>query len=398
VESHELSGKNIVVGVCATIAAYKSVDLCRRLVEAGANVAPVLTEDATRFVGEVTFSAVATETAHTSLWSDEDPIPHTRLGQWADAIVVAPASADFIAKYANGFGNDLLSATLLASRAPVVICPSMHTEMWEHQAVQTNIATLRNRGVQVVEPEVGALAGGDIGAGRFPETQMIISAVESVFVAQDLEGLTVLVTAGGTREPLDSVRYISNRSSGKQGHAIAEEASLRGAKTVLVTASHLPASNQVEVVKVNTSAEMAQAVFDRSSTADVVVMAAAVADYRVAEPSLTKIKKSNEELTIALEPTVDILTELSSRRNPKQTIVGFAAEDSSVIENAKAKLKNKRLDLIVANNISEPHAGFDVDTNRVSIISPSGKVNEVHSTKKEVARVLFDSIIYLRKS
>ena len=230
-----LEGRRVVLGVCGGIAAYKAIELCRRLVDAGAHVAPVLTADATRFVGTVTFSALASEAAQTSLWDGPDPIPHTRLGQGADVIVVAPATARVIGTYAHGISDDLLTATLLATRAPVVVCPAMHTEMWEHAAVQDNITLLRERGVEIVDPEVGRLAGGDEGAGRLADLDTIVAAVERVLAPHDFEGLTVLVTAGGTREPIDPVRFIGNRSSGKQGLAIAEEASARGARVVLVT-------------------------------------------------------------------------------------------------------------------------------------------------------------------
>jgi phosphopantothenoylcysteine decarboxylase/phosphopantothenate--cysteine ligase len=216
-----LGGRHVVLGVSGGIAAYKAVEVCRRLIDAGAEVSPVLTKGATRFVGTPTFRALATEGPHTSLWDDGDPVPHVRLGQWADLVVVAPATARVIGAYAAGISGDLLNATLLATRAPVLLCPAMHTEMWEHAAVQDNVSRLRDRGVRVLEPAVGRLAGGDLGAGRLPDPQAIVVAAEEVVSPRDLSGLRVLITAGGTREPIDPVRYVGNRSSGKQGHALA---------------------------------------------------------------------------------------------------------------------------------------------------------------------------------
>ena len=255
-----LAGRRIVLAVSGGIAAYKAIDVCRRLVDRGGHVIPVLTAGAERFVGRTTFSALASEPVHTSLWDDADPIPHTRLGQAADVIVVVPATARVIGAYAAGISSDLVVATLLASRAPVVLCPAMHTEMWEHPAVQENLATLRRRGVIVVEPESGRLAGGDIGPGRLAAPDVIAAAVEQALTEPDLAGIEVLVTAGGTREPIDAVRVITNRSSGKQGYAVAAEAARRGAKVTLVSTSDRPAPTGVDLVLVETAAEMADAV------------------------------------------------------------------------------------------------------------------------------------------
>ena len=241
-----LTGRRIVLGVTGGIAAYKAIEVCRRLVDAGAHVAPVLTEGATRFVGEVTFSALASEPVKTSLFDDPDPIPHTTLGQNADLVVVAPATARLLGAYAAGISDDLLTATLLATRAPVVVCPAMHTEMWEHPAVQDNLRVLAGRGVTIVPPEEGRLAGGDVGAGRLADPARIVAALEAVLGPDDLVGLDVLVTAGGTREPIDPVRFIGNRSSGKQGHALADEAASRGAKVTLVTTVDRPTTGGVE--------------------------------------------------------------------------------------------------------------------------------------------------------
>src|SRR3954467_1936788 len=360
-----VAGRRVVLGVTGGLAAYKAIEVCRRLVDAGAHVAPVLTEDALRFVGRTTFDALGSERAHTSLWDDDDPIPHTSLGQSADVIVVAPATARLIGTYAAGISNDLLTNTLLATRAPVILCPAMHTEMWEHPAVQDNLRTLAQRGVHIVAPEEGRLAGGDVGAGRLADPVVIVAAVERVLSAQDLAGLHVLVTAGGTREPIDPVRFISNRSSGKQGHAIAEEAVRRGAKVSLVTTTDRSVPVVVDVVHVQTAEEMEQAVLSRSDACDIVVMAAAVADFRPATAVDRKIKKSSGMPEIVLVPTTDILAALGARRRPGKTIVGFAAETDGVGSNAREKLARKGADLIVANDVGAPGVGFEHDTNAV---------------------------------
>jgi phosphopantothenoylcysteine decarboxylase/phosphopantothenate--cysteine ligase len=390
-----LAGRHIVLGVSGGIAAYKSVDLCRRLVDAGAHVSPVMTPDATRFIGEVTLSALASEPVQTSLWDSPEPIPHTRLGQQADAIVVAPATARVIGAYAAGISDDLLTATLLATRAPVLLCPAMHTEMWEHAAVQDNLARLRRRGVHIVEPGVGRLAGGDVGPGRMAEPADIVTALAGVLLAGGaLAGRTVLVTAGGTREPLDAVRVITNRSSGKQGYAIAEEAGARGAKVILVTTVERPVVGASEVIDVATAAEMQDAVLARSDEADVIVMAAAVADFRPKAPSDRKIKKDEGAPEVVLEPTHDFLVDLGRRKRPGQVLVGFAAETEDVRANAEAKLRRKGLDLIVANDVSAPGAGFEHDTNQVTILGADGTRADVPLTaKREVARAVLDAIV-----
>jgi phosphopantothenoylcysteine decarboxylase/phosphopantothenate--cysteine ligase len=392
-----VAGRRIVLGVTGGIAAYKAVEVCRRLVDAGAHVMPVLTEGATRFIGEVTFSALASEPVQTSLWDEADPIPHTRLGQGADAVVVCPATARLIGAYAAGISDDLLTATLLATRAPVVLCPAMHTEMWEHPAVQDNLRTLAERGVTIVPPAEGRLAGGDVGAGRLAEPDVIVAALDALLSPQDLAGLRVLVTAGGTREPLDPVRFLGNRSSGKQGHALADEAITRGAKVVLVTTVDRPAAAGIEVVRVETAAEMEQAVLTRSDAADVVVMAAAVADFRPVERHDQKIKKAGGAPEITLEATPDILAALGHRKRPGQTLVGFAAETQDLRANAGAKLAAKGADLIVANDVSAPSVGFEHDTNQVLIMSGSGIERDVPlSDKRAVARAVLDAVVSSR--
>jgi phosphopantothenoylcysteine decarboxylase/phosphopantothenate--cysteine ligase len=393
-----LTGRRIVLGVTGGIAAYKAIEVCRLLVDAGAHVVPVLTRGAEHFVGRTTFTALASEPVHSSLWDDADPIPHTRLGQSADAVVVAPATARVLGAYAAGISSDLLTATLLATRAPVVVCPAMHTEMWEHPAVQENLATLRRRGVHVVEPEVGRLAGGDQGAGRLARPAAIVAAVERVLGPQDLKGLRVLVTAGGTREPIDAVRVVANRSSGKQGHAIAAEAAARGATVTLVTTTDREVPPGVEAVAVETAAEMEAAVLERAD-ADVVIMAAAVADFRPVAASDRKIKKDGGVPTIVLEPTPDILAGLGRAKRPGQVLVGFAAETDDVLANARRKLVAKHLDLLVANDVLAPGAGFQYDTNEVMILSNDGAPTTVPlADKRAVARAVLDAVVGCRRS
>jgi phosphopantothenoylcysteine decarboxylase/phosphopantothenate--cysteine ligase len=388
-----LSGKRVVLGVTGGIAAYKAIEVCRRLVDAGAHVAPVMTKGATRFVGEVTLSALASEPVQSSLWDEADPIPHTRLGQGADLIVVAPATARLLADYAAGRSADLLTATLLATRAPVVVCPAMHTEMWEHPAVQDNLATLRARGVHVVEPESGRLAGGDVGHGRLASPERIVAAVDAVLTEPDLVGLRVLVTAGGTREPIDPVRFIGNRSSGKQGHAIAAAAARRGAKVTLITTSSLPVAPEIDRVAVATAAEMQAAVEVAAAASDVVVMAAAVADFRPVTVAGDKLKKADGIPEIRLEPTVDILAVLGATKRPGQTLVGFAAETADVAANAQAKLAAKNADLLVANDVGAPETGFEHDTNAVVIYTAGGGSLEVPlADKAAIADAVLDSV------
>jgi phosphopantothenoylcysteine decarboxylase/phosphopantothenate--cysteine ligase len=386
-----LRGRRVVLGVTGGIAAYKAVEVCRRLVDAGAHVVPVLTGDATRFVGPLTFSALASEPARTSLFEGGDPIPHTHLGRSADLVVVAPATAKVLGKYAHGISDDLLTATLLATRAPVLVAPAMHTEMWEHAAVQENLAVLRARGVHVVEPESGRLAGGDEGPGRLADPERIAAAAADVLRHEGrLAGLQVLVTAGGTREPIDPVRFVGNRSSGKMGYAIAETAAQRGAAVTLITTIGRPvAVSGVEVIDVETAEEMAAAVLDRFPEADVVVMAAAVADFRPKVPASEKLKKREGVPDVVLEPTPDILALLGERKRPDQLLVGFAAETERVREQAAEKMSAKHVDLMVANDVSLPDAGFEVDTNRATLLYSFGSWEETPLvTKVELAGVI----------
>jgi phosphopantothenoylcysteine decarboxylase/phosphopantothenate--cysteine ligase len=392
-------GRRIVVGISGGIAAYKSIEVIRRLVDAGAHVAPIMTEDAHRFIGPVTVSALSSEPVHTSLWDDSSPIPHTRLGQTADLIVVAPATARVIAAYAMGFSQDLLVATLIATRAPVVICPAMHTEMWEHPSVQDNLALLRSRGVIVVDPQEGRLAGGDVGTGRLADPETILSAIDSVLSGhgRDMEGLSVVVTAGGTREPIDAVRVIANRSSGKQGYAIAEEAHKRGAHVTLISTVDRSVASGIRVVSVETAQQMLDAVTEHAPSSDVVVMTAAVADFRPVCVVDGKIKKHNGIPEITLEPTPDILASLGASKPVGQTLVGFAAETDDVLANAQSKLKRKNLDLIVANDVSAPGVGFGHDTNAVSILHADGQQIQVDlATKHTIATAVLDSVVKSR--
>ncbi len=387
---HKQDQPRIVLGVAGGIAAYKAVEVLRRLRDADCFVSPILTPDATRFVGEVTFSALASEPARTKLYGDPTtPIPHTYLGQNADLIVVAPATAHVIARYAMGLSDDLLTATLLASRAPVLLCPAMHTEMWEQPSVQENLATLRRRGVMVVEPEEGPLAGGDSGKGRLPDPEVIAALVLSIVRGESgglLAGRSVVVTAGGTREAIDPVRVITNRSSGKQGHALAEVAARLGAAVTLITAAPLAlapdVARQIIRVNVDSAAQMAEAVDRVAPEADVVIMAAAVADFTV-EAQDAKIKKEQGVPSISLVPTRDILASLGQHRRSGQVIVGFAAETDDVLANAEAKLTRKGCDLLVVNDVSAEGVGFDHSTNEVTILTPGAEPYVVAMTTKE---------------
>lgn len=397
-----LEGKRIVLGVSGGVAAYKAVEVCRRLVDAGAFVSPILTRSAQRFIGAETFSALASEPARTALFDEHDISPHTRLGQSADLVMVVPATAHMISAYATGSSSDLLSATLLATRAPVLVAPAMHTEMWIHPAVQTNIATLRSRNVTIVGPESGHLAGGDSGEGRLSDPATIVAAAEQVLAGASattdtplpMQGLRVVVSAGGTREPIDPVRYLGNRSSGKQGHAIAEEAAMRGASVVLVTTSTVESSPSVQRINVETADEMHQAIAAHASDADLVVMAAAVADFRPVAVADAKLKKTAGIPEIQLVPTVDILAELAQVRPTGQVIVGFAAETNDVTAHAADKLTRKGVQMIVANDVSAPQVGFSHDTNAVQILFADGTATAVPlASKRDVAVAVLDAAL-----
>ena len=391
----------VVLGVCGGIAAYKAVEVCRQLVDAGVHVTPVLTDEATRFVGAVTFSALASEPVQRSLWDEASPIPHTRLGQQADLVLVVPATAHTLARYAAGLSDDLLCATLLATRAPVVVCPAMHTEMWEHASVRENLATLERRGVEIIPPESGRLAGGDSGEGRLADPGVIVARVLERLgraTRRDLHGVRVVVSAGGTREPLDPVRFITNRSSGKQGHAIAVAAARRGAAVTLVTSSPLVLPPDVSLavtrIDVETAADMEHAVGAAAEGAEVVVMAAAVADFRPKQSTTRKLSKEEGLPELVLEPTPDILAGLAARRRPGQVLVGFAAETHDAVERGRKKLARKGVDLLVVNDVSAPGTGFDHDTNEVVILEAAGNAQEIPLTSKDaVANAVLDRVI-----
>jgi len=379
----------IVLGVTGGVAAYKSVLLLRQLMDHGYFVSPVLTPDSLNFVGPSTFSALASEPARTSLYGDPStPSPHTALGQQADLIVVAPATAHFIARLAIGLANDLLGATVLASRAPVLLCPAMHTEMWEQPSVQEHLATLRARGVLIMEPVSGHLAGGDEGVGRLPEPEAIFQTITGILDGYrgPLTGKRVLVTAGGTAEPLDPVRSLTNRSTGHQGYALAEVAARLGATVTLVSAAArdvaLDVRTQIRVVRATTANEMATVVLNEAPTSDVVVMAAAVSDFTVAAQS-QKIKKTDGVPTLTLETTQDIVAALLEQRHEGQILVAFAAETTDVLAHAKAKLARKPVDLLVLNDVSQAGVGFGAATNEVTLLTADGEVTPVPLASKE---------------
>jgi len=394
IPSKSLDNKFIVLGVSGGIAAYKAVEVCRRLGDLGAHVAVTTTQAALRFVGSATWRALSAEHIHHSFWDDPHPIPHTRLGQKADLVLVCPATARVVAAYAAGLSDDILTATLLATQAPVIVCPAMHTEMWEHPALQANIATLQARGVKIVPPGVGQLAGQDSGVGRLAEPDEIVrAALEIVASSNSLKGKKVLVTAGGTREPIDAVRFIGNRSSGKQGYALAEEALARGAEVALVATNPRELSQGINLCLVETAQELEAEVSKRAGASDIVIMAAAVADYKPVSALPTKHKKENGAPTMALEPTPDILLALGASKKDGQLLVGFAAESGDLAQNAQRKLVSKNLDMIVANDILQPTAGFDSDTNEVLIFTKAGEQQKTPIASKRVrASVIFNSL------
>jgi phosphopantothenoylcysteine decarboxylase/phosphopantothenate--cysteine ligase len=388
-----LAGRRIVVAVTGGVAAYKAAYLCRRLLQEGAEVRVVMTEEATNFIGPTTFSAITGKPAIRSLTSADLVSPHTDLGRWADAMVVAPATAATIARLATGLSEEPVSATLLATKAPVLLAPAMHTEMWEHPATVRNLSQLREDGHRIVGPATGGLAGGDEGIGRMAEPDDIVAALEEMLTGS-LSGIRVMVTAGGTREAIDPVRYIGNRSSGKMGHAIAGEAAGRGAEVVLITTSDRPAHPAVKVIRVESAQEMADAC--ASTPVDVAVMAAAVADFRPTQAAEHKLARTDGPPEIRLESTPDVLASVV-RRQPRPFVVGFAAETGNAtagwLDRAIEKAASKGVDLLVANDITAEGAGFSVDTNKVSIVFANGRVEDWDlALKVDVARRLWDLI------
>lgn len=386
-----LAGRRILLGVSGGVAAFKAAYLARRLVEAGAEVRTILTESAEEFLGAQTLAAITGSQPNRTLFGEDDVSPHTELARWADAIVIAPATAATISRLATGLSEGLLAATALAFTGPVVVAPAMHTEMWEHAATQRNVALLAADGVHLVGPESGALAGGDEGPGRMSEPETIVGALEDALGRGSLDGLSVVVSAGGTREPIDPVRYLGNRSSGKMGHAIAEEAAARGARVTLVTASDLPVRGSIQVVSVETADEMAGAVWEATGSADVAVLAAAVADFKPASAAPEKLRRAAGAPEIGLVPTPDILAGVAEQPD-RPFLVGFAAETGPA-EAAVDKAKSKGVDLLVANDVTAADAGFGTDTNRVTLITPAGELDEWPvMTKRQVAARLWDAI------
>lgn len=406
-----IADRRIILGVSGGIAAYKAVEICRRLVEAGAIVTPVLTKSAQNFVGKATFRALGSAEVVVDLWSNLDPIPHTTLGRSTDLVVVVPATANLIGKYAAGLADDALSTILIATGAPVVICAAMHTEMWQHPSVIQNTATLRDRGVIVVNPQVGSLAGGNQGIGRLADTDTILTAIYACLskaISDDfgqtssrltLKGRRLLLTLGGTREAIDPVRFIGNRSSGLQGIAILNAASRLGATGIVVSTIGIEDSHGFEVISVESATEMEAAVLDNLRSVDILIMCAAVSDYRVANISLGKIKKSGELVHLDLIENPDILlqaTQLATREDLSLISVGFAAETDQPLENAKIKLKRKGVDLLVVNDVSEPGAGFGGDTNAVWILAPNVSESRIELTSKEViAQEILERVVAL---
>lgn len=390
-----LRGRRIVLGVTGGVAAYKAAYLARRLVEAGAIVRTVMTRSAIEFLGPQTLAAITGSAPQTDLFGGESVSPHTDLARWADAIVIAPATAATMSRLASGLSDDLLSATVLGFDGPVVVAPAMHTEMWEQPATQRSVTTLRGDGVVIVGPASGALAGGDIGEGRMVEPEDIVRALEEVIGGGSLAGWTVLVSAGGTREPIDPVRYVGNRSSGKMGHAIAFEAADRGAEVVLVTTVPGPQHPLIEEVTVETADEMSTAVWGRAATVDVAILAAAVADFRPDGSASTKLRRADGPPALDLVSTPDILRGVSEMPH-RPFLVGFAAETGPAA-GAINKAINKGVDLLVANDVTATGAGFGTDTNIVSVITPDGTVDAwPMMTKQAVASRLWDRIIELR--
>ncbi len=384
-----LRGRRVLLAVTGGVAAYKTAYLARRLVEREAEVRVILSDAAQEFVGAQTFAAITGTRPYTELFGADSVSPHTELARWAELIVVAPATAATLARLATGMSVDLVSATLLASTAPTLLAPAMHTEMWEHPATQRNIQTLVSDGYHLIGPESGALAGGDIGPGRVSEPDEILARI-SQMLTPATGTVRVLVTAGGTREPVDPVRYLGNRSSGKMGHAIADQAARRGLDVTLVTTSDRPTAPSVKVIAVETAEDMLEAVSGVET--DVAIMAAAVADFRPSHPSSEKLARSEGLDSITLEPNPDILASVVAR-DPRPFVVGFAAETGG-LERAVVKAKDKQVDLLVYNDVSEPGSGFGTDTNRVVLIDGDGNTDPWPiMTKMGVAARLIDRVM-----
>ena len=386
-----LAGRRIVLGVTGGVAAFKAAYLARRLVESGAQVRVVMTRSSLEFLGPQTMAAITGTPPLTDLFGAESVSPHTDLAAWAEVVVVAPATAATLARMASGESEDLLVTMLLAFTGPVVVAPAMHTEMWEHPATRRNVAVLADDGVRFVGPARGALAGGDEGMGRMVEPEEILEAVVAALGGGDLAGWTVLVSAGGTREPVDPVRFMGNRSSGKMGNAIALSAARRGARVTLVTTAAAPSHPGITVVPVETAQQMAEAVWAAAADADVAVLAAAVADFRPAAPAAKKLRRIDGPPEITLEPTPDILAGVAAMK-PRPFLVGFAAETGAA-QFAAAKVAAKGVDLLVANDVTAPGAGFGTDTNAVTVFTVGGSVEEWPLQSKDaIAHRLWDLV------
>ena len=418
-----LNGKKIVLGVTGGIAAYKCVDLASRLRKKGAEVHVILTRGAQNFVTETAMREISGNPVITSMWGEihNYDVEHIALATLADVVLIAPATANVIAKAAAGIADDMLTTTVLATRAPIFFAPAMNSNMYENPVTQQNITTLQQRGWQLIPPASGHLACGTSGIGRMPEPAELVEVLENYFAGEGgsvesadgntmdntmgnimgstMQGLKLLVTAAGTREPIDPVRYIGNRSSGKMGYAIAEAAARLGAEVTLISGpSALQPPAGVEFFGVESAREMRQLVQERFPACDIVIKAAAVADYRVKNVSDQKIKKNDAELTLVLEKNPDILKELGEMKQPHQTLVGFAAETQNLLQYAKGKLEKKNLDMIVANDVSKPQAGFNVDTNLIKLLKRDGSIEELSlMSKKELAYIILDRVMKLRK-
>lgn len=391
-----IHNKHIVLGVCGGIAAYKSVELLRLLQKQGAQVRVIMTQNAKWFVGPLTFEALTGQPVCTSLFEkgDDAPIRHIAWAEQADAVIIAPATANIIGKLAGGIADDALSTFLLAVKCPVMLCPSMNTHMYESKAVERNLSLLKADGYFIIEPGAGKLACGTIGPGRLPEPEEILDRMVSCLSRRDLAGKKMLVTAGPTREDIDPVRFISNPSTGKMGFSIARAAEHRGAKVVLITGpTNLPDLCNVTMVRIRTSEEMADAVFQHMEKSDIIIKAAAVSDYRPREPAKQKIKKEKDEMVLLLQKNQDILKELG-RRKEDRILVGFAAETENLNKNALKKLSEKNLDMIVGNLVGDSASGFGSDTNKVTLFFRDGMVESLDAMDKDsVSHVILDRLI-----
>jgi len=394
-----LAGRRVLLGVTGGIAAYKTALLARSLTAEGALVTTILTESATRFVGPDTFAGLTGRPVHTSLWERPGEVLHVRLAHETDVAVIAPATANVLAALATGLAGDLLTATMLEYDGPIVLAPAMHTGMWSHPATRRNVATLRDRGAVFVGPVDGPLAHGDAGMGRLAEPDAILAAVTAAAAPPDrsLEGRRVLVAAGPTHEPLDPVRFLGNRSTGRMGVEVAEQALARGAAVTLVLGPDtVPPPSAATVVRVGTAEEMRDAVLTAAVDADAVVMAAAVADFRPKAVADSKLKKELGVPDLVLEPTPDILAELGAHRRPGQVLVGFAAETDDVEGAGREKLRRKHADLVVANRVGAPGTGFGADTNEAAVLAADGADLPLRTwTKSELAAALCDRIAAL---